>query len=157
MSYTCIMLDSFKKQPKLIGHQFKNLFIQLPSNWEYGIEAGDQEACFDPDAQSTLRFHIIKAVSLTEITTLEKIKSLTLNQPYIVTKNGLLLTEPVYEATTEDTIDITLITWMLINYESIEKIITVATYTVLSAEKDSKREKDVIDLIEKSLRNSELR
>jgi O-antigen/teichoic acid export membrane protein len=51
---------------------------------------------------------------------------------------------------------ITLITWKLINYTGNEKVIAVATYTVLSTEKESKEEKDVFDLIENSLKSAEL-
>lgn len=145
-----------KKQITFINHRFKNLLISLPSNWEYELEEGDQEACFDPKSQSTLRLHIIKALP-PEGTTVEKdIKSLTADLPYVTTSKGFLLTDPTYGESIEGSKRITLITWKLINFTRGENLMAVVTYTVLSEEKDSAQEKRVISLIENSLQNSEL-
>jgi hypothetical protein len=145
-----------KKQMTLIKHQYKNLLISLPSNWEYELEEGSQEACFDPGSQSTLRLHIIKAIPPPEITTGDNIKFLTANQPHVNTSKGYLLTSPAYSESTESGKNITLVTWKLINCTGDEKIIAVLTYTVLSKEKDSAQEKEIFIMIENSLQNSEL-
>jgi len=51
-----------RKRLNYIDHQYKNLFISLPLNWKYELEEGGQEACFDPESQSTLRLNIIKVI-----------------------------------------------------------------------------------------------
>jgi hypothetical protein len=145
-----------KKEVGLIIHQYKNLLIDLPLNWEYELEAGDQEACFDPKSQSTLRLHIIKAIPPSEITTEENIKSLTNNQPYGTTSKGYILTSPDYRESIESGKNIIHITWKLINYTSDEKIIAVVIYTVLLEESESTQEKAVLNLIENSLQNAML-
>ena len=145
-----------KKQITFINHQYKNLLIPLPLNWEYELEEGDLEACFDPKSQSTLRLHIIKSIPPKEETFEENIKSLTANQPYVTTPKGYLLTNRAYRESIEVGKDITLVTWKLINYVGDEKLIAVLTYTVLSGEKDSAREKEILNLIENALQNSEL-
>ncbi len=151
------MFNLFKKQPiKLVKHQYKNLVIKLPVNWKYELEEGDLEACFDPKSQSTLRLHVIKAVSQKDETSEESINSLTGSNPYVITLKGYLSTKPTYSNTTESGKNITLITWKLINIIGDEKIIAVLTYTVLSEEKDSNQEKGMIAMIESSLNNSEL-
>lgn len=151
------MFNLFKKQPiKLVKHQYKNLVIKLPANWKYELEEGDLEACFDPKSQSTLRLHVIKAVSQKDKTLEENINSLTGNQPYVATLKEYLLTKPTYSDIAENGKNITLITWKLINLIGDEKIIAILTYTVLSEEKDSDQEKEMIAMIESSLNNSEL-
>lgn len=151
------MFNLFKKQQiTLIKHQYKNLLISLPLNWKYELEEGNQEACFDPKSQSTLRLNIIRGIPLEEMTYEENIKYLTANQPYVTTSKGYLLTNPAYRESIEGGRNITLITWKLINYADDEKIIVVLTYTVLSEEKDSAHEKEIFNLIKSSLQNSEL-
>jgi hypothetical protein len=145
-----------KKQIALINHQYKNLLISLPLNWEYEFETGDQEACFDLKSQSTLRLNIIKATPPTGMTTEENIKSLTADQPHVTTSKGYLLTGPAYNESIEGNRNITQITWKLINYAGDEKIVAVLTYTVLSEEKDSPHEKTIFNLLENSLQNAVL-
>jgi len=145
-----------KKQIPSTNHQYKNLLISLPSNWKYELEEGGQEACFDPESQSTLRFNVIKAVPPEGITAEENIKSLTAEQSYIITSKGYILTSPGYKESVEGDHHITLITWKLINNAGDEKIIAVVTYTVLSKEKDSPQEKEISNLIENSLQNADL-
>ncbi|MEK7645117.1 MAG: hypothetical protein AAB391_02260 [Patescibacteria group bacterium] len=151
------MFNLFKKQQvELVEHQYKNLVIPLPANWKYELEKGDLEACFDLKSQSTLRLHVMKAVPPKDKTSEENIKSLTGNQSCTTTLKGYLLTKPTYSDTTESGINITLVTWKLINPTGDEKIIAAVTYTVLSEEKDSEQEKGMIAMIESSLNNSEL-
>lgn len=145
-----------KKQFTLVKHQYKNLHISLPSNWEYELEEGDLEACFDPKSQSTLRLHIIKAIAPKGETPEESMKSLTANQPYVTTSKGYLLTNRTYQESVDGGKNITLVTWKLINYVGDKKLIAVLTYTVLSKEKDSAKEKEIFSLIENSLQNAEL-
>lgn len=145
-----------KKSIALTKHQYKNLTIALPSHWQYELEGNDQEACFDPEIQSTLRFNIVKAVPPTGTTDEENVKFLTADQPYITTAGGYLLTEPVFKESADSGNNISLITWKLINYTGAEKIMAVITYTVLSAEKESAQEKEIFNLLENSLQNAEL-
>ncbi|MDB4918959.1 hypothetical protein [Mucilaginibacter sp.] len=145
-----------KKQIPSINHQHKNLLISLPLNWKYEFEEGDQEACFDPKSQSTLRLNVIKVTPPEGKTPEENIKDLTVNQPYVTTSKGYLLTKPAYRESLEDGNNITLVTWKLINYDGDEKTIAVLSYTVLSEEKDSEQEKEIFNLLENSLQNSEL-
>ncbi len=149
------MFNLFKKQQS-VSHSYKNLTLALPSAWEYELEEGDLEACFDPKSQGTLRLHIIKAVSPENKTAEEDIKSLTSNEPYITTQNGYLLTNSTCTSTTESGKNLTLISRRLINAKGKEKIIAVLTYTVLTAEKDNSQEKEVLNLIEESLKNAKL-
>ena len=151
------MFNLFKKQQtELIKHQYKNLVISLPSNWKYELEEGDLEACFNPKSQSTLRVHIIKAISNEDKNSEESIKSLTSGNPYGYTKKWHLLTKPSFSETVEGGKNITLITWRLINNEKNEKIVAVLTYTVLSNEKDTEQEKGIISLVENSLQEAGL-
>lgn len=151
------MFNLFKKQQvTLLKHQYKNLLISLPSNWHYEFEEGEQEACFDPKSKSTLRLHIIKAVAHQAGLFEEDLKNLTGNQPYTSTRKGYLLQGPLYKESIDSGQEIILITWKLINYVGLEKIIAVLTYTVLKAEKDSTSEKEIFKMIESSLHNAEL-
>ena len=150
------LFKSKKKQITFIDHQYKNLRISLPVHWEYELEEGEQEACFDPKSPSTLRLHMIKAIPPEGVSSEENIRSLTADQPYVTTSKGYLLTKPTYSEFVDGSKNITLITWKLINYTGDEKIIAVVTYTVLSEEKDSVPEKGIFNLIENSLQNSEL-
>ena len=145
-----------KKQIPSADHQYKNLLISLPSNWKYELEEGGQEACFDPESQSTLRLNIIKVVPPKGMAAEENIKSLTAGQPYIITSKGYILTRPCYNESVESGHNITLVTWKLINNTGDEKIMAVATYAVLSKQKDSPQEKEMLNLIEDSLQNAEL-
>ncbi|MFC0518049.1 hypothetical protein ACFFGT_27795 [Mucilaginibacter angelicae] len=145
-----------KKQIPLIKHQYRNLTIVLPSHWQYELEGEDQEACFDPKSQSTLRFNIVKAMPPTGATDEENIKFLTADQPYITTAGGYLLTGPAFKESVDSGNNISLITWKLINYTGAEKIMAVITYTILSAEKESAQEKEIFNLLENSLQNAEL-
>ena len=99
-----------KKQTAFVNHQYKNLRISLPSHWAYELEKDGIEACFDPNSQSTLRLHIIKANQPTGMTDEENKKSLTANQPFLVTVKGLILTKPTHDDAIEDNHKITLIT-----------------------------------------------
>jgi hypothetical protein len=132
------------------------LLIALPVNWEYILEQGDQEACFDPKSQSTLRLNIIKAIPPKGIDSEEKIKSITANQQFAITTKGYLLTSPFYSESNEGDENITLISWRLVNNSGNEKIIAVVTYTLLSKEKDSAKENEIFNLIENSLKHAEL-
>ncbi len=151
------MFNLFKKDSiKLIKHRYKNLLIALPANWEYEFEQDEQEACFDPKCQSTLRLNILKVVHTDRDDSQGIIEELTDKQSYTITQNEHLLTQPTYIETIESGENITLISWRLINNVGYEKIIAIITYTVLTKEKDSKKEKTTIDLIENSLKYSEL-
>lgn len=147
-----------KKQAALVPHRYKALHIDLPSHWQYESEGEDQEACFDPKSQSTLRFNfnIIRVVPPNGTTGEENVKLLTADQPYITTTGGYLLTGPSFKVSADNSINITLITWRLINHVGAEKIMAVITYTVLSAEKESAQEKEIFNLLENSLQNAEL-
>ncbi|WP_316812607.1 hypothetical protein [Pedobacter heparinus] len=150
------MFNLFKKrQNKLHHHQYKNLSIELPSHWKYELEEGEQQSCYDPKSQSTLRINIIKAIPPQQSDD-EAIKALTDNLPYVTTSKGYLLTNPTYFDTTENGINITLVTWRLINHKTAQKIIAVLTYTVLSAEINSAQEKEAISMIENSIQNADL-
>ena len=151
------MLDFFKKRRvKLCEHQYKNLLIPLPSHWEYQLEEGDIQACYDPKSQSTLRIHIIKAIH--RGTYMERdIEALTNDQPYVTTSRGYLLVNPTYVNSHENGQNITLVTWRLVNHTPIQKLIAVLTYTVISTEIESKKEKQTISLIENCLQKAELK
>jgi len=120
------------------------------------MEEGDQQACFDPKSQSTLRINIVEAIPPHLETEEKSIALLTDGQPYTTTLNGCLLTSPVSKDHIEDGNHITLITWRLINIAGEKKILAILTYTVLSEEKDSVKEKGILDLIENTLNNAEL-
>jgi hypothetical protein len=151
------MFNLFKKeQVTLLKHQYKNLLISLPSNWSYEFDGNEQEACFDPKSKSTLRLHIIKAVAHQTVSFEEDLKNLTGNQPYTTTTRGYLLQGPLYRESVDNGQEIILITWKLINYVGLEKIIAVLTYTVLKMEQDSSSEKEIFKMIESSLHNAEL-
>ena len=151
------MFNLFRKKPDtLVEHRFKKLLISLPSNWEYSMEEGDQQACFDPKSQSTLRINIVEAIPPHLETEEKSIALLTDGQPYTTTLNGCLLTSPVSKDHIEDGNHITLITWRLINIAGEKKILAILTYTVLSEEKDSVKEKGILDLIENTLNNAGL-
>lgn len=151
------MFSLFKKQPvKLFRHQFKNLSIDLPFNWEYAMEEPDQEACFDPKSNSTLRINIITATPPDGLTPSDGLKILTNNQPFIATTKDRFLTGPLYSESIESGQNITLISWRLINNTHHENIMAVLTYTVLTAELNFKKEKEILSLIENSLSNAGL-
>jgi hypothetical protein len=151
------MFNLFKKeQVTLLKHQYKNLLISLPSNWSYEFDGNEQEACFDPKSKSTLRLHIIKAVAHQTVSFEEDLKNLTGNQPYTTTTRDYLLQGPLYRESVDNGQEIILITWKLINYVGLEKIIAVLTYTVLKMEQDSSSEKEIFKMIESSLHNAEL-
>jgi len=151
------MFNLFRKKPiNLVKHQFKNLLIFLPSNWKYSMEEGDQEACFDPKSQSTLRINIIRSIALQTANAEESIAFLTDDQPSSTTSKGYFLTNPVSNDYTENDTNITLITWRLVKVSDEEKILAILTYTVLSEEKESEKEKEVLGLIEISLNDAEL-
>ena len=76
------------------------------------------------------------------------------NDINITTKNGYTLTNPKYVDYIENGHKIILVTWKLIDNSKEEKIMAVITYTVLSSEKDSEKEKSQINLIQKSLENA---
>lgn len=150
------MFNIFKKSESNIGnHRYKNLSIDLPGNWEYELEQGDQQACYDPKSQSTLRIHILE-VTPPEQTIDQAIQTLTAGIPYHTTSKGLLLTNSTSFDTLEGNQNITLVTWRLINHKLMQKIVAVLTYTVLTAEKDSIKEKEIISLIDSSLRSADL-
>jgi len=150
------MFNLFKKrQGSLVKHRYRNLFIYLPDHWVYDVEQGAQEACYDPNSQSTLRIKIITAKHPEETTNEEDIKSLTGNRPYTTTKKGYLLTKPDCIESVESNKEITLVTWRLIDNSRPEKVIIIVTYTMLSEEKDSTQEKGIITLIGNSLENAE--
>lgn len=149
------MFNLFKKQfINLVNHQYKNLVIALPESWKYEPEEEDQEACFDPKSQSTLRINIIKAIPPKGAPPEENIKNLTDNQQFVTTSKGYLLTAPSYSKSIDLGKKITLISWRLVNNAGHEKIIVVFTYTVLTEEKESTKEKGIINLIESSLQNA---
>ncbi|QKJ30050.1 hypothetical protein HQ865_09865 [Mucilaginibacter mali] len=151
------MLNLFKKKSiMLIKHQYKNLLIDLPANWEYELEQDEQEACFDPSCQSTLRLNIIKVIPSDGASNEQNIEALTGNQQFMTTQNGYLLTKANYRDSIDSGENITLVSWRLISNAGYEKIMAVVTYTVLKKEKNSKKEKMIIHLIENSLKNSEL-
>jgi hypothetical protein len=145
-----------KKQVVFLTHHYKGLHIDLPSHWQYESEGEDQEACFDPKSQSSLRFNIIKAIPPQGTTVEENVKFLTADQPYVTTAKGYFLTGPTFKESVDSGNHITLITWRLINYAGDEKTMAVVTYTVLSAEKESAQEKEIFNLIENSIKNAEL-
>ncbi|SEO80374.1 hypothetical protein SAMN05192574_11388 [Mucilaginibacter gossypiicola] len=142
-----------KKQIPLITHQYKNLIIALPAHWQYESEGEDQEACFDPKSKSTLRFNIIGAIPPDGISEDENLKLLIADLPYATTVHGNLLAGPAYKESEDNGTKITLITWRLIKPE---KTMAVITYAVLSAEKDSTSEKEILTLIRTSLLNAQL-
>ncbi len=142
-----------KKHIPLIIHQYKNLIIALPAHWQYESEGEDQEACFDPKSNSTLRFNIIEAIPPPGITEEENLKLLIADLPYATTVHGNLLAGPAYKESGDNGTMITLITWRLIKPE---RMMAVITYTVLSAEKDSSSEKETLKLIRTSLLNAQL-
>lgn len=150
------MFNIFKKQQNTLGkHQYKNLSIALPAHWKYELEEGDQQACYDPKSQSTLRINILKAKPPQQ-TADQTIQSLTDDQPYLSTSKGYLLTHPTYFDTTEGGQNITLVTWRLIDHQPAQKTIAVFTYTILSAELKSEKEKETISMIENSLQEADL-
>ncbi len=152
------MFSIFKKDGNTLQkHQYKYLTISLPSNWQYELEDLDIEACFDPNSQSTLRISFIKARPPKNITEEENIATLTSNQPYVYTKNKYILTNSSCCNTQENNIDLVVITWMLIDNSDLIKIAAIITYTILSSEKDTAKEKGVINLIENSLNEAELK
>jgi len=151
------MFNLFRKERNtLIKHRFKNLRISLPSNWNYSMEEGGQQACFDPKSQSTLRINVIETIPPNLETVDASIKLLTDGQPYTTTLKGCLLTIPVSSDYIDDGNHITLVTWRLVNVTGEKKILTILTYTVLSEEKDSMEEKRILDLIGNTLNNAEL-
>jgi len=151
------MFNLFSKQPvKLVRHQFKNLSIDLPFNWHYEMEEADQEACFDPTSNSTLRINIIMAIPPDGLTTSDRLKILTNNQSFVTTTKEYFLTEPLYSESIESGQNITLISWKLINNTNHDTIIAILAYTVLTAKLNSKKEKDFLSLIENSLRSADL-
>lgn len=146
----------FKTSKNNVGnHRYKNLSIDLPTNWEYELEQGDQQACYDQKSQSTLRIHILQ-VTPPEQTTDQTIQTLTADTPYITTSKGLLLTNSTYLNTIEGNQNITLVTWRLINHKPVRQIIAILTYTILTAEKDSTEEKEIISMIDNSLLSADL-
>lgn len=143
-----------KKEVSLVEHQYKNLFLFLPSNWIYEKEEGDLEACYDKKSSSTLRLHIITfLMSQNKTPEGDLLKGMD-NDINITTKNGYTLTNPKYVDYIENGHKIILVTWKLIDNSKEEKIMAVITYTVLSSEKDSEKEKSQINLIQKSLENA---
>jgi hypothetical protein len=150
------MFNIFKKPKSNINnHCFKNLSIDLPSNWEYEFEHEDQQACYDPKSQSTLRINILQVTPPKE-TIHQTIQTLTANSPYITTSKGLLLTNSTYFDTLEGDQNITLVTWRLINYKSVQITMAIFTYTVLTADKNSTKEKEIISFIDNSLQSAVL-
>jgi len=151
------MFNLFRKQPNaLVKHEFKNLLISLPSNWKYLMEEGDQQACFDPKSQSTLRINIIELIPPDSEPGDKGITLLTGGQAYTTTLKGCLLTNPVNNDYIDGGNHITLITWRLANVSAEKKVLAILTYTVLSEEKDSVQERGILDLIGNSLSNAEL-
>ncbi|HKG06992.1 MAG TPA: hypothetical protein VKB19_11065 [Pedobacter sp.] len=150
------MFNIFKKSKSNIGnHRYKNLSIDLPTNWKYELEPGDQQACYDPKSQSTLRIHILLTTP-PEQTTDQGIQTLTAGIPYLTTSKGLLLTNSTSLDTLEENQNITLVTWRLINNKTVPQIIAVLTYTVLTVEKDSIEENEIISMINNSLQRADL-
>jgi len=150
------MFNLFKKrQGTFHKHQYKNLSIDLPFHWEYELEEGDLQSCYDPKSQSTLRLQILKTIPPHQSED-QMIEDLTNNQPYHTTLKGYLLVNPTYFDTTESGTNITLVTWRLINHKPAQKLIAVLTYTVLSSEIKSVTEKETISTIESSLQNADL-
>lgn len=148
------MFNLFKKQrDPFHNHHYKNFSIDLPSHWEYELEEGDQQACYDPKSQSTLRIYILTAIPSRQSAD-QTIGDLTGNQPHFTTSKGYLLTNPLYLDTTEGGQNITLVTWRLINNNPKQKLIAVLTYTLLSAEINTEKEKETISMIENSLQNA---
>jgi len=146
------MPDFISNQRPFVLHQYKGLSISLPESWRYELEEGDQEACFDPKSQSTLRLHIIKAIPPKETSSEENIKTLTADNPYTITYREFLLTNPTHVEAVDNQEHITIITWRLINDTNYEKTMAIVTYTVLSSEKDTEYEKGVLNMIENSLK-----
>jgi hypothetical protein len=150
------MFNLFKKQrDTLHKHQYKNLSIDLPSDWEYELEEGNQQSCYDPKSQSTLRINILRAIPPHQSAD-DLIEALTDNQPYLTTSKGYLLVSPTYFDTSESGINITLVTWKLINLKAAQKLIAVLTYTVPSAEINSTKEKETISQLEILIQNADL-
>lgn len=142
-----------KKQLSLKEHRYINLIIDLPAHWQYEFEGEDQEACFDPKSQSSLRFNIIEAIPPQGVTVDENIEFLVAGQPYATTVHGNILAGPAYKESADGGKEITLITWRLIKPE---KTMAIITYTVLSAEKETASEKETLKLIRTSLQNAQL-
>lgn len=151
------MFDFFKKNKNLsIKHQFKNLSLALPVHWIYELEEAEQQACYDPKSQSTLRINIMKVVTPEHQSVADQISDLTGDQPNVITPKGYLLVNPSYFDTVDNGQSITLITWRLINPKSSQKLIAVLTYTVLQSEIDKSNEKDTISMIADSLLQADL-
>ena len=152
------MLSFFKKNGNTLQkHQYKYLTVSLPSNWQYELENTDTEACFDPTSKSTLRISFIEVRPPENITEEQNINALTFDQAYTYTKNKYILTNSSCDSAVDNNNDLTVITWMLIDNFDYIKIVAIITYTVLSAEKDTVKEKDIINLIENSLKEAEFR
>ncbi|GAB3920616.1 hypothetical protein GCM10028827_02640 [Mucilaginibacter myungsuensis] len=128
--------------------------IDLPSHWQYELEEGDLEACFDPNSQSTLRLYIIKAVAPLHSSSEQNIADLTSGLPYIITSDDLVLTKFISEDIKEGNSELTILTWRLIDVKSIEKIAAIITYTVLSDRINSTSEKEAVQMIERSLQTA---
>jgi len=143
--------DTFKK------HQFKQLSMDLPGHWQFEMEQDEQQACYDPKSQSTLRINILTVRKLDVDPSNVDLNALTGDLPYKMNSNGLLLVNPTYLDTTEGGQRIVLVTWRLINAKALEKIIAVFTYTVLRAELDTAHEQGVISMVSSSLMHAEVR
>ena len=138
----------------MVRHEYKNFALNLPNNWLYEKEEGDIEACFDPTSKSTLRIHLMKLRPPVNASQAEKIKVLTGGLQYTFTDFGYMLTiANVFQKHKNNDID--LITWRIIKLpENGEADIALLSYTVLSVEKDSEKERGIINDLEKSFKEA---
>lgn len=67
-----------------------------------------------------------------------------------------MLTEPSSSRFEENGRNLEVVTWRLINSSSSEKLIAVITYTMLSSERSTPYENEVVKLIENSLIDADL-
>jgi hypothetical protein len=154
----CRFRDVFQKRNgDSVQHLYQDVSLSLPSHWKYEDE-GDMEACFDPASNSTLRLHIIKfTVPDGEEPATTLAKSLS-SQPYVATPKGYFLTVPPVELhKTERGRPITLVNWKLASLAGVQKIMVVATYTVLAESRESALEQGQIAMIGNALKGAEIR
>ncbi|MFA6554546.1 MAG: hypothetical protein WCS89_03490 [Candidatus Paceibacterota bacterium] len=139
----------------MVKHQYKNLILDLPKNWVYEKEQGDIESCFDPNSKSTFRINVMQMKSPEDWSKETRIKSLVSafasNLDYIVTSRGYFLTKIQLKETSDQGNKISLFSWRIIQlFDNGHANVAVLTYTILSNERDSKEEKDVITKLENS-------
>lgn len=138
----------------MLKHQYKNLSIELPSDWTYEHEQGDIEAGFNPNSSSTFRMHIITATFPADKTKEKLIVAVTQGKSYETTHQNYIFLRSLVEEAIEQNQNITIIQWQLIDISEKETIVGVFTYTVLTSEKDSEREQQMIALLENSIKNA---